>query len=124
MITLIVKLRYTIIMALNKSNKFNAHQNRTAGLAKALAHPARIAILEILGERATCICGDITDELPLAQSTVSQHLKVLKESGLIKGEVEGTSVCYCLNGAVMDDFNEVINNFIDKLTTSIHDECC
>jgi ArsR family transcriptional regulator len=67
-----------------------------AALAKAIAHPVRIQILRILDRRTSCICGDIVDELPLAQSTVSQHLKVLKEAGLIRGEVDGQRVCYCL----------------------------
>lgn len=72
-------------MAVTKETLFNAYRKRSAELVKALGHPARIAIIELLAERETCICGDITDELPLAQSTVSQHLKALKKSGLIKG---------------------------------------
>jgi len=67
-----------------------------AALAKAIGHPARVQILRILSHRTTCMCGDIVDELPLAQSTVSQHLKVLKEAGLIRGEVDGPRVCYCI----------------------------
>lgn len=67
-----------------------------AALAKALGHPARVQILRILAHRTTCMCGDIVEELPLAQSTVSQHLKVLKEAGLIRGEVDGPRVCYCI----------------------------
>jgi ArsR family transcriptional regulator len=67
-----------------------------AALAKAIGHPARVQILRILVHRTTCMCGDIVDELPLAQSTVSQHLKVLKEAGLIRGEVDGPRVCYCI----------------------------
>lgn len=68
-----------------------------ATLAKALGHPARIAIIRLLCRRSSCICGDIVDELPLAQSTVSQHLKVLKEAGLVQGQIDGPRVCYCLN---------------------------
>jgi len=67
-----------------------------AALAKAIGHPARIQILRILVRKTACVCGDIVDELPLAQSTVSQHLKVLKEAGLIRGEVDGPRVCYCI----------------------------
>jgi ArsR family transcriptional regulator len=67
-----------------------------AELARALGHPARVQILRILVRKSGCICGDIVDELPLAQSTVSQHLKVLKESGLIRGDVDGPRVCYCI----------------------------
>jgi ArsR family transcriptional regulator len=67
-----------------------------ATLGKALGHPARVQILRLLARKTSCICGDIVDELPLAQSTVSQHLKVLKDAGLIRGEVDGPRVCYCL----------------------------
>jgi ArsR family transcriptional regulator len=68
-----------------------------AALAKAVGHPARIAILRLLARKAACICGEIVDELPLAQSTVSQHLKVLKQAGLVQGEVDGPKVCYCID---------------------------
>jgi ArsR family transcriptional regulator, arsenate/arsenite/antimonite-responsive transcriptional repressor len=67
-----------------------------AALAKALGHPARVQILRLLTRRTSCVCGDIVDELPLAQSTVSQHLKVLKEAGLVRGDVDGPRVCYCI----------------------------
>jgi DNA-binding transcriptional ArsR family regulator len=67
-----------------------------AQLAKAIGHPARVQILRLLTRRDACVCGDIVDELPLAQSTVSQHLKVLKDAGLIRGEVDGSRVCYCI----------------------------
>ena len=67
-----------------------------ATLAKALGHPARVQIMRLLVRREACVCGDIVDELPLAQSTVSQHLKVLKEAGLIRGEIDGPRVCYCV----------------------------
>lgn len=73
-----------------------AADEELATLAKALGHPARVQILRILERRTSCVCGDIVEELPLAQSTVSQHLKVLKEAGLIRGEVDGPRVCYCL----------------------------
>ena len=73
-----------------------AADEELAGLAKAIAHPARIAILRLLTRRLSCVCGEIVDELPLAQSTVSQHLKVLKEAGLIRGEIDGPRICYCL----------------------------
>jgi ArsR family transcriptional regulator len=72
-----------------------------AALAKALGHPARVQILRLLVRRETCICGDIVDELPLAQSTVSQHLKVLKEAGLVRGEIDGPRVCYCVEPRAM-----------------------
>ena len=73
-------------------------------ICKALGHPARVRIVEYLREADQCICGEIVDMLPLAQSTVSQHLKILKESGLVKGEIEGPRTCYCLDRAVMDLF--------------------
>src|ERR1700744_979810 len=84
-------------MGATKTEEFTIKDNKIAKYAKALAHPARIAILQVLIKKQACICGDIVDELPLSQSTVSQHLKELKEAGLIKGEIEGASVCYCIN---------------------------
>ena len=95
-------------MALTKAHKFNKKQVRTAELAKALGHPARIAILEILARRSTCICGDITDELPLAQSTVSQHLKALKGAGIIKGEIDGVRTCYCIDEKVAVELKKML----------------
>ena len=84
-------------MGATKSSEFSAKENRLAKYAKAFAHPARIAILKFLANKATCQCGDIVNELPLSQSTVSQHLKELKAAGLIKGEIEGAKVCYCID---------------------------
>src|SRR3546814_19171834 len=84
-------------MGLTKSEIFSAEQNRLAQLLKALAHPARVAILQHLIKANTCICGDLVDELGLAQATISQHLKELKNVGLIQGTIEGVSVCYCIN---------------------------
>ena len=83
-------------MGLSKNDEFTVRDNRIAAYAKALAHPARVAILQVLLKKQVCICGDIVDELPLSQSTVSQHLKELKNAGLIKGEIEGASICYCI----------------------------
>jgi ArsR family transcriptional regulator, arsenate/arsenite/antimonite-responsive transcriptional repressor len=84
-------------MALRKDTEFPAADQRLAEVAAALSHPARIAILRLLAQRGTCICGEIVDELPLSQSTVSQHLKALKEAGLIRGDIEGPRTCYCLD---------------------------
>lgn len=84
-------------MGLTKTEGFTKNQLDLAGLAKALAHPARVAILQFVATQRTCICGDIVDSLPLSQSTVSQHLKELKSAGLIKGEVDGPSICYCID---------------------------
>ena len=87
-------------MGLTKTDSFTKKQNELAVLAKALGHPARIAIIEYLTRAQSCVCGDIVNELPLSQSTVSQHLKELKSAGLIKGTIEGPSVCYCINNEV------------------------
>ncbi len=84
-------------MGSTQSEEFSVKDNRIATYAKALAHPARVAILKLLIQRQACICGDIVDELPLSQSTVSQHLKELKEAGLIKGDISGVKVCYCID---------------------------
>ena len=84
-------------MGLTKTEGFTRNQLELAAYAKALAHPARIAILQFLATQKACICGDIVNELPLSQSTVSQHLRELRNAGLIKGEVEGPSICYCID---------------------------
>jgi DNA-binding transcriptional ArsR family regulator len=102
-------------MGATKSYEFGVKENRLAKYAKALAHPARIAILKLLAEKSTCQCGDIVDELPLSQSTVSQHLKELKEAGLIMGEIEGTKVCYCINEKEWKLAQAWINQLFDSL---------
>ena len=84
-------------MGLTKAEEFTKAQNDLAVLTKALGHPARIAILQFLIKLKSCVCGDIVDELPLSQSTVSQHLSELKKAGLIKGDIEGPTVCYCID---------------------------
>jgi len=84
-------------MGATKADEFTVRDNRIARYAKALAHPARVAILKLLIKQQACICGDIVEELPLSQSTVSQHLKELKDAGLIKGDIEGVKVCYCID---------------------------
>ncbi len=81
-----------------------------ARLAWAVAHPARVRIVRLLLSRNTCVCGEIVDELPLAQSTVSQHLKILKESGLVQGEIDGPKVCYCINQAKLKELKMLIAN--------------
>ena len=84
-------------MGLAKLDEFTLRDNRVARYAKAMAHPARVAILRLLASKRSCVCGDIVDELPLSQSTVSQHLKELKAAGLIQGDIEGARVCYCID---------------------------
>lgn len=94
----IVILQYNnFVMGISKTEHFNDRQNQIAVMAKALGHPARIAIMEYLMSVDTCICGDIVNVLPLAQPTVSQHLKELKNAGLIKGNIEGNAICYCID---------------------------
>ena len=88
-------------MAKAKTGSFDPALVRTAGLAKALSHPVRIRILEILAARKGCICGGLVDLLPLAQSTVSQHLRELRDAGLIRGRVDGPRICYCLNAQAL-----------------------
>jgi len=108
-------------MGLTKTDNFNISQNRTAILMKALGHPARIAILEVLIKKNACICNDIVEELPLSQSTVSQHLKELKEAGLIKGDIEGKSICYCIDTKVWKDAQKVMNKLFDSYKG---ESCC
>ena len=86
----------------NKSDLFDEHEINLAEMAKALSHPARIKILKILLDKNLCMCGDIVELMPLAQSTVSQHLKELKKAGFIKGEIEGPKTCYCLNEKILE----------------------
>lgn len=110
-------------MGATKTDYFTDYQNELAVLAKALGHPARIAIIEYLLKVDTCICGDIVNELPLAQPTVSQHLKELKNAGLIKGNVEGGSVCYCISEIGF----EKIKNFVQNISYHLEkkkNQCC
>lgn len=110
-------------MAINKSAEFSAELIQLAELAKALSHPARIAILQTLAQKQMCICGEIVEVLPLAQATVSQHLKELKAAGLITGEVEGKKSCYCINWEVLErltgDMQDLFRSLLDyKCCTS------
>ena len=102
-------------MGTTKTEEFTVKQNKIARYMKALGHPARIAILEVLIKRQACVCGDIVDELPLSQSTVSQHLKELKEAGLIKGEIEGAKVCYCIDEKEWEAAKTYVNRFFCNL---------
>lgn len=110
-------------MGTTKSELFTEAQNEIAAMAKALAHPARIAILEYLLKVNQCICGDIVNELPLAQPTVSQHLKELKQAGLIKGNIEGTAICYCVD----ENGIERLRNYFGVVTEKLEQKknnCC
>ena len=96
-------------MGLTKTEIFTDRQNRLAQMLKALGHPARIAIIQQLIKTKACICGDLVDELGLAQATISQHLKELKTIGLIKGTIEGTSVCYCIDDKVWKQYKKELD---------------
>lgn len=109
-------------MGTSKIEKFTRHQNELALIAKAFSHPARIAILEHLFKIKSCVCGDLVQEIGLAQATISQHLKALKETGIIKGEIEGTSVCYCINNDKWHDIKQLLNNFFNQNTNK--NNCC
>lgn len=110
-------------MGASKTTHFSASHNEIAALAKALAHPARIAILEYLMSVNTCICGDIVNVLPLAQPTVSQHLKELKQVGLIKGNIEGNAICYCIDTEKWAACQALFAAFFDKKNTG-NSTCC
>ena len=109
---------------LAKTEAFEPRLTNLAELAKALAHPARLAILELLAEKEQCIRGELVDELPLAQASVSRHLKTLKEAHLIKGEVDGPKSCYCLNRETLEAFEEEMTTLFTRLKAHPFDECC
>lgn len=109
-------------MGTTKTAHFSDAQNELATVAKALGHPARIAIIDYLSSVGTCICGDIVNELPLAQPTVSQHLKELKNAGLIKGNIEGNSICYCIDELALETLKTYINSISERLIKS--NNCC
>ncbi len=111
-------------MGASKTDHFTERQNELATLAKALGHPARIAILDYLLKVNACICGDIVNELPLAQPTVSQHLKELKSAGLIKGNIEGNAICYCINPEVLDKLRLYFENISTVTNEKNKNNCC
>ena len=108
-------------MGLSKTKEFTKTQNDLAAMTKALGHPARIAILQHLIKTKSCVCGDIVDELPLSQSTVSQHLKELKKVGLIKGDIDGPSVCYCIDPKIWLKAGKLIGGFFEGYEGQ---DCC
>lgn len=109
-------------MGISKTEIFTDKQNVLARFAKVLGHPARIAILENLFQRETCVCGDLVGEIGLAQPTISQHLKELKQLGLIKGTIEGTSVCYCIDKEAWAEMKSLLKEFLDQDVQN--PECC
>jgi DNA-binding transcriptional ArsR family regulator len=110
-------------METTKTKDYSAQELSIAKYAKALSHPARVAILNVLLKRQSCICGAIVDELPLSQSTVSQHLKELKAAGLIKGDIDGVSVCYCIDEKEWTKAKNQLGLLLDKLTLPAS-KCC
>ncbi|MDH7459734.1 metalloregulator ArsR/SmtB family transcription factor [Chitinophagaceae bacterium 26-R-25] len=110
-------------MGITKSDLFTRQQNELANMAKAIAHPARIAILQHLIKKNACITGDLVEELGLAQATTSQHLKELKNAGIIQGSIEGASVCYCIDPKVWKQYNSVFNMFFKEVKND-GSSCC
>ncbi|KQT18322.1 ArsR family transcriptional regulator [Chryseobacterium sp. Leaf404] len=108
-------------MGATKTEHFTDRQNKIATIAKALGHPARIAIIDYLLKVNECICGDIVNELPLAQPTVSQHLKELKNAGIIKGNIEGNTICYCINEKSIETVNMFLSSIVKTVSQS---KCC
>lgn len=108
-------------MGITKSEHFTDRQNELANVLKALGHPARVAIVEYLIQHKQCICGDIVNELPLSQATISQHLRELKQVGIIQGNIEGNSICYCLNPQVFEQITQFMGVAIESVTKN---KCC
>lgn len=111
-------------MALARKTDFPDKDMTLAEFAKALSHPARIAILQKLAENKECVCGDLVLDLPLAQSTVSQHLKALREIGLIKGEVDGPRSKYCVDWKVFEKYQKQMRAWAEKMSAYQQDNCC
>lgn len=111
-------------MAIHKKEEFSQKEQELAAFAKAMSHPARIAILKMLAQHKECICGEIVEVLPLSQSTVSQHLKELKTAGLIDGTVDGPRSCYCINWKAFDKFMSEFSFLFNKLKVQNEKACC
>lgn len=109
-------------MAVSKNDAFQADEVQLAAWSRALAHPARIAILKVLAARNTCICGEIVEALPLAQATVSQHLKALKAAGLVVGEIDGPRSCYCLDQEALQRFRQAFEDLFGAINEAA--ACC
>lgn len=118
----IINRNIAINMGITKTEEFTVKDNKIAKYAKVLGHPARIAILRLLIKNEACICGDIVDQLPLSQSTVSQHLKELKEAGLIKGDIDGAKICYCIDEKEWAEAKTYLNTFFSSFTHKT--KCC
>lgn len=107
----------------HKTSLFDSDLQELSALAKTLSHPARLAILKYLANANTCISGDITDEIPLSRTTVSQHLQDLKKAGLIHGEIDGTKVCYCICQENVNRIKGFLNKFFDEINSGITNKC-
>lgn len=110
-------------MGVSKTEIFTDHQNEISSVAKVFGHPARVAILQYLFKIDTCVCGALVEEIGLAQPTISQHLKELKQLGLIKGTIEGTSVCYCIDAENWIQMKGIMTQFLN-LDVSQEQKCC
>lgn len=111
-------------MPVSSQQSFPSERQSLARRLKSLGHPARLAIVQLLAEREECVCGDIVENLPLAQSTVSQHLKALKQAGLVQGTVEGRRTCYCLNPEALSSLEEDVDDFFQALDPSSSPTAC
>ncbi|MFT6335684.1 MAG: ArsR family transcriptional regulator [Saprospiraceae bacterium] len=112
-------------MGLTKTEIFTEDQNRVAAIAKVIGHPARVAILQYLAAKNSCVCGELVNEIGLAQPTISQHLKELKKIGILKGSIDGTSVCYCIDQSVLSEIKSVFMHFFETCSSgSSEDGCC
>ena len=109
-------------MGVTKTEVYDEHHNSLAGQLKALGHPARLAIVQFLINQKDCICNDIVNELSLAQPTISQHLKELKNAGIIKGTIEGKSICYCINSKVIENLATFFTSILTNLPSD--ESCC
>ena len=107
-------------MGASKSDIYCKEITTMAAMAKVFAHPARVAILQYISKQDSCICNDIVDEIGLSQPTISQHLKVINNAGLLKGNFIGKSICYCLNVERFQEFQSSLNSFFDKTKSN----CC
>ena len=115
---------FPLAVTYSKTAAFTAEQQQLARIAKALAHPARVAIIQFLASKTTCISGDIAAEVPLARTTVTQHLQELKAMDLIRGEIEGVTVCYCLNTELLRHVHQQFTAFFSEATSGGADTTC
>ncbi len=111
-------------MAYSKKEEFGSDEIKASEIAKALSHPARVAIIKFLAAQKSCICNDLVEHLPLSQSTVSQHLKELKNAGLIRGEIDGPRVCYCIDKDNWRKAREIFGEMFNMKFESMKSKCC